>query len=236
MNMNIKPLQNELKTLYKEFESFCNKNGIRLYLAYGTLLGAIRHKGFIPWDDDWDVYMPRPDYEKMIQLRHCLPEDMTWSSIETNPDHDLLFGKIYKKVSADDIARLERETGLSIRQGIFIDIFPLDGMPSNPISLLYWRAKRSYLRRHASGEELQRWFKSYSYDKCRYVGAANCEQSSPSRYRYLKSDFAEPKTVPFDDIQVLVPSQPESVLSVEFGDWRKLPPEDQCKPSHQVVA
>ena len=60
-------------SILKEFADFCDSNKLKYYLAYGTLLGAIRHKDFIPWDDDIDVYMPRPDY---IVLRRCSRKDI----------------------------------------------------------------------------------------------------------------------------------------------------------------
>ena len=66
--LDLKDVQEISYEILKEFKDFCNTNGLRYYLAYGTLIGAIRHKGFIPWDDDIDVFMPRPDYEKLLQL------------------------------------------------------------------------------------------------------------------------------------------------------------------------
>ena len=54
--------------LLVEFKQFCEKNGLRYYICFGTLIGAVRHQGFIPWDDDIDVIMPRPDFERFQQL------------------------------------------------------------------------------------------------------------------------------------------------------------------------
>lgn len=230
--MNLIPLQDALKNLYIEFARFCNSNGITFYLAYGTLLGAIRHKGFIPWDDDWDIYMPRPDYERFIAIRHLLPSDLKFSSIETNSKHTLLFGKVYKDLTDEQKLILESNTGLALSQGLFIDIFPLDGMPSNIISLFIWRIQRALRRRFQSKTALQLWFKSFSFEKCKYVGVCNCEQSSPKRYRYLKSFFDKPRIVQFDDIKVQVPSRYEEVLNIEFGNWRELPPESSRQPGH----
>ena len=64
----LRPLWDALYEIYEEFAKICDKHGLRYYAFAGTLLGAIRHNGFIPWDDDLDVAMPRPDYEKFIQI------------------------------------------------------------------------------------------------------------------------------------------------------------------------
>ena len=66
--ISLEELKNIQKEVLNEVVTFCNDNNIRYFLAYGTLLGAIRHKGYIPWDDDIDIHMPRLDYEKFIEL------------------------------------------------------------------------------------------------------------------------------------------------------------------------
>ena len=72
---DIRPLQLRLLAILEAFDRMCRRHGLRYYLEFGTLLGAMRHGGFIPWDDDLDIMMPRPDYEKLIrQSREWLPE------------------------------------------------------------------------------------------------------------------------------------------------------------------
>ena len=66
--IGIEELKKTQKEILDEVVAFCNTHNIRYFLAYGTLLGAIRHKGYIPWDDDIDIHMPRPDYERFIEL------------------------------------------------------------------------------------------------------------------------------------------------------------------------
>lgn len=111
--------------------NFCEENNIRYYLAYGTLLGAVRHKGFIPWDDDIDIVMPRPDYIKFIQLyslkKNC--DFYVLSTTETNPNHMYTFAKVFD-IRTDKIEKgiIYKENSL---RGLDIDIFPIDGLPDN---------------------------------------------------------------------------------------------------------
>ena len=233
-NLNLMPIWRALLDMYAEFSAFCSAHGLIHYVAYGTLLGAVRHKGFIPWDDDFDVMMPRPDYERLITLRAELPTHLYWSSIETNPEHQLLFGKIVERRS-DFIAQVQRESNLRLAQGLFIDVFPIDGLPANNAVMFAWRIGRALRRRFCSQVDLQKWFVSRKYEAHKFVGVANNENGNPNRYRYPKVALGEPKEIPFDDTKVYAPQDAETILTVDFGDWRSLPPVDMRLPSHQVI-
>jgi lipopolysaccharide cholinephosphotransferase len=114
----------EIKVLDK-FVSICEKNKLKYFLAYGTLLGAVRHKGFIPWDDDIDVGMPREDYEKLGILLSGKKDDKY--ILETpntdSKDYYYPFSKLYDKTTT-----LVENTRYKIRRGIYLDIFPIDGI------------------------------------------------------------------------------------------------------------
>ena len=117
--------QKELEILI-EFDAFCRKNHLTYSLCGGTLLGAIRHKGFIPWDDDIDVCMPRPDYEKLIRNFSSQNRNIEIRSILVR-GFDAPFSKIVNKkciVSQKHSSRI-------IDDYIWVDIFPIDGLPDD---------------------------------------------------------------------------------------------------------
>jgi lipopolysaccharide cholinephosphotransferase len=112
---------------------FCDAHGLRYYITGGTLLGAVRHQGFIPWDDDIDVDMPRPDYEKLIKLtKGKLGRYRVVNAFE-NTENDALVLKIF------DPTTVVRETVKTLDGYknhyvyVFLDVFPLDGLPANKV-------------------------------------------------------------------------------------------------------
>lgn len=111
--------------LLKKIEKICSENGLKFFLIRGTLLGAVRHKGFIPWDDDIDIALSREDYEKLIHLpQHVFGEDCFLQTAQN--DADGFFG-IYARLRENNSTALEMKNwGRCSHQGIWIDIFPLD--------------------------------------------------------------------------------------------------------------
>ncbi len=117
------------KELYilDEFVRICTKHNLKYFLYGGTLLGAVRHKGFIPWDDDIDIVMPREDYDKFAEIVHGeLGEEFFYQNNMIEPDFNLLFSKIRLN---NTYVREEKFDGKNMHQGIFIDILPLDLFP-----------------------------------------------------------------------------------------------------------
>ena len=131
----------ELDLLVK-FDMFCKKNNLRYSLTYGTLLGAIRHKDFIPWDDDVDVMMPREDYQRLFVLLEQgekIDDDISFLTSKSE-GYYYHFNKIYNNKT---IAKMDNNSTV---HGIWLDIFPLDNTPSSKILAKCFHVKARLLR------------------------------------------------------------------------------------------
>ena len=132
--------------IYDVFSDICRRHQLRFYVSFGSALGAVRHKGFIPWDDDMDVAMPREDYEKFIAFAAKeLPADLQWVDWHNTPEFPDLFGKI-QETDRTLVSSIEKTIGHEFPHGIFLDVFPLDGYPKNPWKVLVRRFRRKMLR------------------------------------------------------------------------------------------
>lgn len=132
-------LQTEELAMLVEFDALCKRKGLRYSLYGGTLLGAVRHKGFIPWDDDIDLAMPRPDFERFIELgrRGLLPEGYKLAPFSGNWKCPVFIKLLNTKIAID--AHYENGVG-----SLWLDILPVDGAPNGPNELdgLYREASR----------------------------------------------------------------------------------------------
>ena len=112
----------------EQFISFCDRHNLRYFGIAGTAIGAIRHGGFIPWDDDMDFVMPRPDYERMISLRDQIDSNLDLLNYDITPNYPCSYVKLCDRNSSLLISPRVR-----CMMGAFIDIFPLDGLPSEDV-------------------------------------------------------------------------------------------------------
>lgn len=123
-NETLKELQDTMLQILDEVDRVCNENGLEYFLIGGTLLGAVRHKGFIPWDDDLDIAMPRKDYDRFIEIaRTTLNTQYEIDNFYTNDAYYLNFTKVRKK---DTLFVQSFQENYNGPKGIWIDIFPLD--------------------------------------------------------------------------------------------------------------
>lgn len=154
MLYNVKAVQQALLDIYAELEKIFRRHNIRYFASGGTCLGAIRHGGFIPWDDDIDLEFPREDYKKLFEV---LPQELPdW--LELIDYHNIDdFRVIFSKVIITDEVRLEKiqqDAGLQLGEGVFIDLFPLDYIPKSKSRQLVRIIKRfaiKALRYHYNG-------------------------------------------------------------------------------------
>lgn len=246
-NYNLRPLWNAILDIYEEIRKVCDANGIRYYVTGGTALGAARHGGFIPWDDDFDIIMPRKDYRRFIDdVSKQLPAYLRTTDFH-NEDCGYrfkeMFGKVYDE-RVDIVARVEKSSNLALGQGLFVDIIPIDGIPKSDFGFWVWQISRSLWRRTISYLHLPRcslllfekWLSLFDFDKSKVAWDYNGNRRMlKSRTMNPHTDFGSPYWMKFDKTMVPLPHSWKKFLETIFRDWRKLPPKDKRKPSHTIL-
>lgn len=246
---DIRPLQLRILNVMQVFHDVCVEHGLKYYLWAGTMLGAVRHSGFIPWDDDADVAMPRRDYDELVKhAKEWLPAPMELTCLE----YDSKFTGTFAKMVDSSTTVVERYDFKSVG-GVFMDIFPLDGMPSNRIvcrlqfmryrrlcRLAYFCNRNPYKHGHGTSSwiplivqkfhtnyELQsraiRLCRKYDYDKCRIFSG----HDGPWRDVMPRSYVGEPVPIEFEGRMFWGVSSPDSYLTHVYGDYMTLPPEEK---------
>ncbi|MCR4957842.1 MAG: LicD family protein [Prevotella sp.] len=232
-------------------DTVCREHSLQYYIYDGTMLGAVRHKGFIPWDDDLDIAMPREDYETFItHANEWLPEPYEFVSYELDSAYPLPFGKVQ-----DASTTLIERPHLPYLGGLYIDVFPIDGVPSNAFlrrchlvrydvlkKLVYMAYRDPY--RHGHGPS------SWLPLLCRKVIGQQRLQRATRRllrkYPFAKSDkvcvfddgfhgvidkaiLGQPTPVGFEGHEVMGVEHPHEYLSHMYGDYMVIPPHDDQK-------
>jgi len=127
-------------------DDFCARANLRYFLWAGTLLGSVRHGGFIPWDDDIDLAMPRPDYEEFI--RRFAVTDTGYYRLFSRDTHET-YGYPFARV-ADDRTQIAERARLAVRMGVSVDVFPIDGWPRGSAQTRLHRIRMDLLHRAVS--------------------------------------------------------------------------------------
>lgn len=145
MEEKLRPLRQTMLEILKVFDKFCREHDLKYSLYAGSLLGAVRHQGFIPWDDDLDVCMERPEYERFLTLwTQSPPEGYVLQNKENSPE----FWQSFTKIRKDHTTFLQeqREAG-KYHTGIFLDVFPLDRVPEGRMerALFQWHCMKYQL-------------------------------------------------------------------------------------------
>ena len=144
--LNTREIQLEEKKILDQVVEFLDKNDLKYSLCAGTLLGAIRHKGFIPWDDDIDIMMSRPEYNKLQELiknnSNILGDNLYFHSVELH-NLNMPFTKVYNhNVEINDWRYND-----IYEKYLWIDIFPIDGFPDNVGECKKWFEKRNSIKK-----------------------------------------------------------------------------------------
>lgn len=252
--------------VFKAFDAFCTAKGLDYFAAGGTALGAVRHKGFIPWDDDIDVYMLRKDYERFLSLRSELPEPYKVLALG---DKGCIypFAKMY-----DGTTKLvEVESFPECRIGVFIDIFPLDEVSGSfeEIAARHDRDRVYYddfirAQRKFSLASCRKWLdkgmhKTIFYSllpaflKRRQIKKFLAMHEvwknekgdrlkvhfcvyTAERETYEKEWFTSWHYVPFEDTQIRICDHYDEYLTRLFGDYMTPPPPEKRTPHHNTYS
>lgn len=253
-NRELEDLQNCELDILKQFINVCDKLNVNYFVIGGTLIGAVRHKGFIPWDDDIDVCMLREDYEKFLREGQKYLDDKYFiQTYKTDNEYPNNFAKIRNSETTFIESSIKH---LNINHGVYIDIFPLDNLykynkfKSKLISysLLYdfFKQSNNRLKRifnkiakfiYGNQDKIKLCEKLDSiYTKCNnknidiltnYCGAWGIKKES-----HKKSDFDDYIMLQFEDIQVKAPIGYDRVLKDTYGDYMKLPPKEKQVAHH----
>lgn len=250
---NMRELQLYINGILLAFDKMCREHNLQYYLVFGTLLGAVRHKGFIPWDDDIDVALPRPQYELFRQHAHeWLPEHLEFVCHETDKNYVGGFGKVQDK----NTTLIERKH-FDYMGGVYIDIFPIDGISDNPIKqrlhcmrykiydkLLYIAKRDPY--KHGRGfnalavktaqklisiegvsKRLRRLMLRYDYERL----STTCILLDGMRGVMPKKIYGTPTPIEFEGEVLMGVEMPDEYLKLQYGDYMTIP-DEQHRRSH----
>lgn len=144
---NLEKLHNKELEIVKKIIEICNKHNIKYYILGGTLLGAVRHKGFIPWDDDIDIGMPREDYEKFINIaKEELPKKLFLDYFKDNKNNPEYYSYYMARIVDNSVSVVTKTAKKERDIGAWVDIFPIDGLPNNKLICFFHKFRLLYLR------------------------------------------------------------------------------------------
>lgn len=260
---DILKLQKKSLEMLLFFKDFCDKHSLKFFFCGGCLIGAIREGGFIPWDDDVDVFMPRKDYEKLIEIfnKEC-GSDRYFLQVSTK---NKLTKNLFATICDSNTTFIKSyQADLDINHGIVLDILPIDGCPSGKLKRILQMKNSLFYSLFLIGEapknngksieligrtllalvpskklrwkiakNCERKMTKYDLDKCEYATEL-CSGPYYMRKKYLAKDFLEIEYLDFEGYKMPVPKGYDDYLSKAFGDYMSLPPEEERICHHEL--
>lgn len=249
--------------LLSKIHDFCEENQLTYYLAWGTLLGAVRHKGFIPWDDDIDIILPRDDYEIFRAIFKA--DNAKFIDCYNESKYYLTIGKVI-----DTRTILKEKTTQNFDIGVYVDVFVLDGLSSwerknqrairkllllrdllalniatdsnkrKGIRKLLYKMARPFaflINNNYVSKKMDGIAKSINkYENAEEVAALLSPDAHSTKYlRFNKSDFDDKILMPFEDKCFWGPKHYDTILRRRYGEYMKLPPIEAQVSHHSYV-
>lgn len=247
----LRKLQLRLSEILEQVDRACRKAGICYYIFYGTLLGAIRHKGFIPWDNDIDIAMPREEYEKFMQMAsQILPAYLELKEYRCTKGYPYAFAKVEDCRTTLIEKKIKH---LDPHAGIYIDVFPLDGMPRTAFrrylhlkhvryynklryflfrdpckdnklhKKLFLKLIRLFYSREGVMKKHQKLMRKYPFGTADYF----CEFDGGKATVMRKEILGKPCPVEFDGKSFYGVERVDECLKHLYGDYMQIPPENK---------
>ena len=242
-------------------DTLCKKHNINYIINYGTLIGAVRHQGFIPWDDDIDLSMPREDYQRFINIFQKEKSKYKLLSLETDKNYFNNFIKI-----TDSTTKIiDTRNTKTYESGVFIDIFPMDRFDDpkvidtcyklesfkllsfskhknivygdsklkDLIRTFFWFIFRPISPRYFASQ-IEKQIQKYRVKDGKYIAFI------PSKFKekevFAKEVFEDLIEVPFEYLMLSAPKQYDTILKQYYGDYMTLPPKEKQFYSHEFEA
>jgi lipopolysaccharide cholinephosphotransferase len=249
------------------FADFCDKNNLRYYLSYGTLIGAVRHQGFIPWDDDIDVEMPRSDYNKIMEIL-SQQNNLITENIELKTPFSANYQYPFAKVIDNTTFVQEITMKKKYKTSVWIDIFPLDNIPDSPqeakqfinkakkISKYYfYTIERKYSGKDLIGkikfntirllltpvykiinqkQRINRFAQKYSSQNTQRF--TELIANNYAEFSIRDNSFLAQTKLQFENRMYTTFADYDTFLKNYYGDYMKLPPEEQRVLAHSLTA
>lgn len=245
--------------MLKAIDAFAKEHHLTYYLSGGTLLGAVRHKGFIPWDDDMDLMMPRPDY--MYLIKNFKHDRYHLSSCEQEQDYLSCYARLWDTHTTItwDSSKIKEK-----KIGAFVDIFPIDGYPDNHLQtkLFLYRVKfaraklnmktKNNFYAHEKMIPLKKIMRScmkkdgnyyacalsklamhYDYQSSHYAGVVGASLQHLFVEKNPKSVFQKTIWLDFEDMKAPAPIGYDNYLRQLYGDYMQLPPIEKRVSAHE---
>ena len=259
----LRDLQLKSLEMLDYFKKFCEENNLLFYLCGGCCIGALRHKGFIPWDDDIDIFMPRADYEKLYKIWGEKVTSERFSCLKTT--ENLFIGNIFTTIVDNNTTLIkDYQKKLDIPHGITMDVFPLDGCPSSKVKRMiqkFWAMVYSlYMAqvipkkhgkfigflgkillniipnknlRYKIAKYAEKRMSKYDISKCQKITEL-CAGPHYMQNEYPKKAFEAAIYKEFEGRMMPLPVGYHDYLKIAFGDYMTPPKKEGQKPHHDI--